>query len=85
MHLILYMVKMGAVLMLFVSLGFVAMSILRGRHIPQCFECGAIKVRPSAPLGFFDLAASILRIQAYRCEGCRARFHVLSLFARTAL
>jgi hypothetical protein len=81
----LYLLEPGAILLILISLGFLAMSILRGRSIPRCFECGAIKVRPSPPIGFLDLTAALFQIRAYRCEGCRARFHAVSLFTRSAL
>jgi hypothetical protein len=81
----LYLFGPGVILLAVISLGFVVMSILRGRSIPRCFECGAVKVRPSPPLGFLDLAAALFQIRAYRCEGCRARFHAVSLFTRSAL
>jgi hypothetical protein len=84
-HHILYIFKLGAILLTFISLGFLSMSIWRGRRIPRCMQCGAPKVRPSTPAGFLDLAASVLQIHPYRCMGCRARFHAVSFLSRSAL
>jgi hypothetical protein len=55
--------------------GFIIRSIARGRHIPNCWRCGAPKVRPSHADGFMDIAASLLLLRAFRCKGCRVRFY----------
>jgi len=86
MHHVLYELKpgaiLGAILIIVISFGFLVNAVMRGRHIPQCFQCGAIKVRPSQPIGFLDAVCSVLMIRAYRCMGCRARFHAVSLSSR---
>jgi hypothetical protein len=83
MHQMLYFFRPGAIILaVFFIFGFVVMPILRGRQIPQCFQCGAIKVRPSPPSGFWDAACNLFLIRSYRCSGCRARFHAMRLFAR---
>ena len=33
------------------------MTFIRGRQIPQCYQCGALKVRPSRPVGFWGLGS----------------------------
>jgi hypothetical protein len=78
-----YLLEPGAILIVFISLGFLVNAIFRGRDLPRCFQCGAVKVRPSPPLGFLDIAGSILMIRAYRCMGCRARFHAVTLSHRS--
>jgi hypothetical protein len=84
MHPLRYLLEPGAILMVVVSLGFLANGIVRGLGIPRCFLCGAVKVRPSPPAGFLDLAGSALMIRPYRCLGCRARFHAVDLFHRSS-
>lgn len=74
---------LGAILILLISLGFLLSAFMRGRNIPRCFQCGAVKVRPSPPIGFLDIAGSVLMIRPYRCMGCRARFHAVSLSSRS--
>lgn len=78
-----YLVGPGAILMAFIFISFLIMAIVRGRLIPQCFQCGAFKVRPSQPSGFWDLAGNFFLIRSYRCSGCRSRFHALRLFSRS--
>jgi hypothetical protein len=79
----LYMFEPGAILMAFVVISLLIATVIRGRQIPQCFQCGAIKVRPSRPAGFWDAAASVFLIRCYRCSGCRARFHAMRVFGRS--
>jgi hypothetical protein len=79
MHKMLFLFGPGAILMTVIALSFLAVTLFRGRQIPQCFQCGAIKVRPSRPSGFLDVAGSILLIRPYRCAGCLARFHAIRL------
>lgn len=62
---------------------FVIMLIVRGWRIPQCYICGAMKVRPSRPSGFMDAVARFFKIRPFRCEGCQARFHALAQFSQT--
>jgi hypothetical protein len=73
----------GVILLAFIVVSFLAIVAVRGRQIPQCFQCGAMKVRPSRPVGFWDNAGTFLLIRCYRCSGCRARFHAMRLFSRS--
>lgn len=73
----------GVILLAFVVLSFLAIIVARGRQIPRCFQCGAMKVRASRPVGFWDNAGALLLIRCYRCSGCRARFHAVRLFSRS--
>jgi hypothetical protein len=77
-----YIFEPGAIIIALIAVCFLLISIDRGRQIPQCFQCGAIKVRPSRPNGFLDFAGNLIMIRAYRCSGCRARFHAMRLFGR---
>jgi hypothetical protein len=83
MHQMLFLLKPGAVLAALILLCFLAVPILRGRRIPECFVCGATKVRPSRLNGFFDHAGAIIKIRAYRCAGCQTRFHATRVFSRS--
>jgi hypothetical protein len=83
MRQMLYLFEPGAVLMAFIAFSFLIMTFIRGRQIPQCFRCGALKVRPSRPIGFWDAAATLFLIRSYRCSGCRKRFHAFRLFGRS--
>ena len=83
MRQVLYLFEPGAILFTFLIFSFLVITFIRGRRIPQCFQCGALKVRPSRPVGFWDSAGTLLLIRAYRCFGCRARFHALRLFGRS--
>ena len=85
MHNMLYLLEPGAVLVAIVLFSFLIMIFLRGRRIPECFQCGAFKVRASRPAGPIDLAASAFLIRPYRCMGCLARFHALSLTSRAPI
>jgi hypothetical protein len=82
MRQILHLIEPGAILILCIAVFFLLAAIGRGRRIPQCFQCGAIKVRPSRPTGFWDLTGTFFLIKAYRCAGCQARFHAMRLFNR---
>jgi hypothetical protein len=77
-----YLFKPGAILTCLIALFFLAVTIQRGRQIPQCFRCGALKVRPSRPSGLLDLAGARFMIRSYRCSGCLVRFHAMRLFSR---
>lgn len=83
MRQMLYLFEPGAILIAFLAFSFLVISFIRGRRIPQCFQCGAFKVRPSRPIGFWDAAATVFLIRCYRCSGCRARFHAMRLFGRS--
>jgi hypothetical protein len=83
MRQMLYLFEPGAILMAFIAFSFLLMTFIRGRQIPQCYQCGALKVRPSRPAGFWDSAATFFLMRAYRCSGCRKRFHAIRLFGRS--
>ena len=80
MHKLLHILEPGAILIGLIVLSSLVISMIRGLQIPQCFYCGAIKVRPARPTGFLEAAAIILLIRPYRCSGCRVRFHAMRLF-----
>lgn len=40
-----------------------------------CPRCGEHKVRPSIKKGPLDAMLSLLRVEPYRCRGCRRRFY----------
>jgi hypothetical protein len=77
MHNMLHIIKPGAILVAVVFLSALVISMIRGLQIPQCFYCGAVKVRPARPSGFWETVAMLLLIRPYRCLGCRARFHAM--------
>lgn len=55
--------------------GFMIRTFVRGLSLPQCWRCGAAKVRRSRSDGFLDAAAAVLLLRPFRCTGCRARFY----------
>lgn len=79
-----YFTKLGAVLMAVIACPFLIVLLLRSYKIPQCFSCGAMKMRASRVIGFWDSFGSALQIRPYRCEGCRERFHAFFLFGDPA-
>ena len=84
MHQAIYLIAPGAFLTMCLALCCLMTAIMRGRKIPQCFRCGAVKVRPSRPSGLLDLAAAKFLIRSYRCLGCRERFHALRISNRSS-
>jgi hypothetical protein len=76
MHVLLYL-KPSAILIALIVCTFFVMAFLRGRRIPQCSSCGAMKARPSRPSGLLEASADVVFIRPYRCGGCRERFYVL--------
>ena len=58
---------------------FIVVVLLRGYRIPECYSCGAMKVRPSRVVGFWDLLGNAFLIRPFRCSGCRERFHAFVL------
>lgn len=82
MHEMLYLIKPGLIIFCCVAFSFLLALINRGSWIPQCFQCGATKVRPSHATGFWALFGSMFLIRSYRCTGCLARFHAVRLFHR---
>ena len=81
MPLLLYL-KPGAILVVLLACTFLVIAFLRGRRIPQCSSCGAMKARPSRPSGVLEAGGVFLLVRPYRCSGCRERFYVLRLSDR---
>lgn len=77
---ILYFAELVAALMAAIALAFLIVVLLRSHKIPECFSCGAMKMRPSRVDGFWDRFLAAFQIQPYRCEGCRERFHAVRIF-----
>jgi hypothetical protein len=77
---LLHIIEPGAILIVVIVFCSLVISMIRGLQIPQCFYCGATKVRPVRRTGFWEAAAIVLLIRPYRCSGCRVRFHALRLF-----
>ncbi|HTB11742.1 MAG TPA: hypothetical protein VK752_09230 [Bryobacteraceae bacterium] len=75
-----YFVEFGAALIGLICLPILAMMLVRGHKIPECFSCGAKKVRSSRPVGFWDTCGYAFMIRPFRCGGCRERFHAFFLF-----
>src|SRR5665213_3327933 len=65
----------SVIVVLSISIGFIAQSVFRSWDIPQCWRCGAAKVRRSRSDGIVDAMASLLLLRPVRCAGCRARFY----------
>jgi hypothetical protein len=80
MHEMLHIVEPGAIILGFLVFCSLVITMIRGFWIPQCFYCGAIKVRPARSAGFWESAAAVFLIRPYRCSGCRVRFHAMRLF-----
>jgi hypothetical protein len=67
-----------------IAAGFVIRSFMRSWGIPNCWHCGAPKVRPSRSERFADVAASLVLLRAFRCQGCRVRFYGPRFFGSRA-
>jgi hypothetical protein len=80
---ILYIFEPGAILIALIVFSALVATMIRGRQIPQCYYCGAAKVRSSRPTGVLDVIANLILIRSYRCSGCQARFHAMRLFNRS--
>jgi hypothetical protein len=74
----------GVILLAIVAFSLVLALIGRGRQIPRCYYCGAMKVRGSRPLGLWDKALSLFLVRAYRCSGCLTRFYAMRLSRTSA-
>jgi len=74
-----YFVELGAVLMGVIACPFIIVVLLRGYRIPECYSCGAMKVRPSRVVGFWDVLGNAFLVRPFRCSGCRERFHAFVL------
>jgi hypothetical protein len=61
--------------LVFFGVAFVARVVLRMRHLPVCWYCGASKVRRSASQCFMDRLSAALFLRPYRCKGCLVRFY----------
>jgi hypothetical protein len=70
-----YFGELVAALVALVSLAVIVTLGLRTYKIPECFSCGARKVRPTHSIGFWDTLATAFMIRPYRCGGCRERFY----------
>jgi hypothetical protein len=75
-----YFAELVAALTAAIACPFLIVTLLRSHRIPECFSCGAMKMRPSRVDGFLDRFLAAFQIQPYRCEGCRERFHAVRLF-----
>lgn len=77
MHLLRHYLEFWFALTGLIVFAYLVTITMRGRRIPQCFSCGAVKVRPSRPSGVLDKVWSWFQIRPYRCEGCQHRFRAL--------
>ena len=75
-----YFAELVAAFMAAIALPFLVVTLLRSHKIPECFSCGAMKMRPSRVDGLWDRFLAAFQILPYRCEGCRERFHAVRLF-----
>ena len=76
-----FFAELGVALMAAIALPFFIVVLLRSHKIPECYSCGAMKVRPSRITGFWDSLGSAFMLRPYRCEGCRERFHAFLFFS----
>jgi hypothetical protein len=70
-----YFGELVAALVALTSLAIIVTLGLRTYKIPECYSCGARKVRPTHSVGFWDTLATAFMIRPYRCGGCRERFY----------
>jgi hypothetical protein len=70
-----YLAALGGALIGGIGLLFLVVVTVRSRKIPECYSCGAMKVRPSRAEGFWDTFATAFIIRPYRCGGCRERYY----------
>jgi len=77
MHPLRTVLELWSLLTALLGVAVVVMTAMRGRRIPECFACGAMKVRPTRPIGLLDGIARLILIRPYRCEGCQGRFRAL--------
>jgi hypothetical protein len=78
-----FFAELGVALMGAVAFPFLILTFLRSHKIPECYSCGAMKMRPSRIVGFWDSLGSAFLLRPYRCEGCRERFHAFLPFSGT--
>jgi hypothetical protein len=74
-----YFAELVAALTVAIAFPFLIVVLLRSRKIPECFSCGAMKMRPSRVDGLWDRFLAAFQILPYRCEGCRERFHAVRI------
>ncbi|HUA87398.1 MAG TPA: hypothetical protein VMB85_26255 [Bryobacteraceae bacterium] len=74
-------VSFVSAVLVFFALWFIYLVLCysRARLLPQCWKCGAAKVRRSHFHGFLDTVAAISLLSPFRCSGCRSRFYALRL------
>jgi hypothetical protein len=70
-----YLAALGAALIAGLGCLFLVVVLVRSLKIPECYACGAMKVRPARAEGFWDTLATAFLIRPYRCGGCRERFY----------
>src|ERR1700729_3654737 len=70
-----YFAELVAALLALISLAVIVALLLRTYKIPECYSCGARKVRPTHSVGFWDTLGTAFLIRPYRCGGCRERFY----------
>jgi hypothetical protein len=80
-----YFAEFAAGLIALICLPILGMMLVRGHKIPECFSCGAMKVRQSRPVGFWDTFGYAFLIRPFRCSGCRERFHAFLLFGASTV
>lgn len=78
-----FFIELGAALMAAIALPYLLVTLYRSHRIPECYSCGAMKMRPSRIVGFWDVLGSAFMIVPYRCLGCRERFHAFSLLSNS--
>lgn len=76
-----YFVELSAALLAAIALPYLVVTLYRSRRIPECYSCGAMKMRPSRVVGFWDVLGSAFSMAPYRCAGCRERFHAFTLLS----
>ena len=79
LHMYYFFEEPGAILLAIIAFSLMLALIGRGRQIPRCYYCGAMKVRGSRPIGLLDKTVSFLLIRSYRCSGCLTRFYAMRL------
>ena len=83
MERLLYFGEFIAALLGVIALPCLIVVLVRSYKIPECFSCGAMKMRPSRVVGFWDTFLIAFLVEPYRCSGCRERFHAVRIFRRS--
>jgi hypothetical protein len=76
-----YFAELAGILLGVIAGLFVIALFLRSHKIPECYSCGAMKVRPSRVVGLWDTVGLAFQVRPYRCGGCRERFYGFVFFA----